>query len=104
MEGLLPQDRLGHHHHAGDPEEQDILTGDEDVAREVFHRLVFSRPAKGAERPKAGGEPCVEDVRVAPDREDQNRWILGHVVFCQACREAIKRFGLIGHFDDFGVA
>ena len=68
LERVLFQHGLGHHHHAGDPEEQDILTGDKNVAGEVFHCLIFGRPAESAERPKAGGEPCVEDVGVAPHR------------------------------------
>ncbi len=56
-----------HHHHPGDPEEDDVKAGHENVgfviARE-FRRLL--RPAQCRERPKGGGEPCVEDVRVAP--------------------------------------
>lgn len=61
------QNGLAHHHHAGDPEEQDVLACNQHVTGEVFHRVVVFGPAKRAEWPKAGGEPCVEDVRVAPN-------------------------------------
>ena len=55
-----------HHHHAGDPEEDDVEAGDENVGRVValqLRRLV--RPAEGRERPQRRGEPGVEHVLVA---------------------------------------
>ena len=49
-----------HHHHPRDPEEQDVLACDQVGGREVaFERVGFFGPAKGADRPEAGGEPCV---------------------------------------------
>ena len=55
-----------HHHHAGDPEEQDVPSGDERAGRIVlrhFRRLV--RPAQGRERPQGRAEPGVEHVGIA---------------------------------------
>src|SRR5450756_3105535 len=53
------------HHHPGDPEEQDVVAGDEH-ARRVEGAQVggIVRPAERGERPQAGGEPGVEDVGV----------------------------------------
>ena len=55
-----------HHHHAGDPEEDDVEAGDEDARRIIafqFRRLVG--PAERRERPQRRGEPSVEHVLVA---------------------------------------
>ncbi|GJE71505.1 hypothetical protein CHKEEEPN_3051 [Methylorubrum podarium] len=58
-----------HHHHPGDPEEDDVLArhqGVGGVEAGELRRLV--RPAERRERPERGGEPRVEDVGVAPNR------------------------------------
>ncbi len=58
-----------HHHHARDPEEDDVERGDEDRGRVVARELGrFLRPAQGRERPQRGGEPGVEHVFVAHER------------------------------------
>jgi hypothetical protein len=66
VEGDLVHDGELHHHHPGDPEEDDVEAGDEDGGREVFpERLGLLGPAQRADGPEAGGEPGVEDVGVA---------------------------------------
>ncbi len=58
-----------HHHHAGDPEEDDVEAGDQHVGRVVareLRRLVG--PAERRERPQGRGEPGVEHVLVALER------------------------------------
>ena len=55
-----------HHHHARDPEEDDVEAGDEHVGRVIalqLRRLVG--PAERRERPQRRGEPGVEHVLVA---------------------------------------
>ena len=63
-----------HHHHPGDPEEDDVEAGDQDVGRIValqLRRLVG--PAQGRERPQRRGEPGVEHVLVAAEGRGQPR-------------------------------
>ena len=53
------------HHHAGDPEEQDVVAGDQHgcgVKLRQFGGCV--RPTHGGERPQRRGEPGVQNVRV----------------------------------------
>lgn len=58
-------DEHAEHHHPGDPEEQDVVAGDENAGGiELFEFGGGVRPAHGGEGPQAGGEPGVEDVRV----------------------------------------
>ncbi len=69
VERLLLHEVDAHHHHPGDPEEDDVKAGDEHVGLVIageFRR--FLRPAEGGEGPEGGGEPCVEDVGVATIR------------------------------------
>ena len=57
-----------HHHHPGDPEEDDVEAGDEHARRiAVFQLRRLVRPAEGGEGPERGGKPGVEDVGIAPD-------------------------------------
>ena len=73
-----------HHHHAGNPEENDVKAGDERAGRiEPFQLRRFVGPAQGRERPQRRREPGVEHVFVAPD------------VFT---RETIAPFGIGGNF------
>src|SRR5580698_4280886 len=54
------------HHHAGDPEEDDVAARDHRVGRvEGLELRGLVRPAEGRERPQPAGEPGVEHVRVA---------------------------------------
>ena len=58
-----------HHHHPGDPEEDDVETCDQNragvIPLEVACYLIgLVRPAKGRERPQATREPCVEHILV----------------------------------------
>ena len=55
-----------HHHHPGDPEEDDVAAGDEQRGRVIAGdlRRIF-RPAEGRERPEGGREPRVEHVGIA---------------------------------------
>ena len=56
------------HHHAGDPEEDDVERRHQHGARIKFlqRRIDILRPAHRRERPQRGGEPRVEDVFVLP--------------------------------------
>ena len=66
VERLLIDHGVLHHHHSGDPEEDNIETSDQHRGGEVFRQLVrLLGPAKCADGPKAGGEPRVEDIGVA---------------------------------------
>ncbi len=59
-----------HHHHPGDPEEDDVVARHQHVAGVVagqVRRLV--RPAERAERPQRRAEPGVEDVLVLGERD-----------------------------------
>ena len=54
-----------HHHHPGNPEEDDVEAGHQNIGRVVlleFGRLVG--PAQRRERPQGGGEPGIQDVLV----------------------------------------
>mmetsp|Transcript_17815 Transcript_17815/g.30196 ORF Transcript_17815/g.30196 Transcript_17815/m.30196 type:complete len:506 (-) Transcript_17815:1701-3218(-) len=55
-----------HHHHSGHPEEEDVVAGFEQVAREEGLEVVLVAvgPAEGREREEARGEPGVENVLV----------------------------------------
>ena len=53
------------HHHPDDPEEQDVVPGDQHRGRvERLQGVGLLRPAHGRERPHPGGEPGVQHVRV----------------------------------------
>ncbi len=55
IEGDVVDDSQLHHHHPGDPEEQDVLTGDQRRGREVFRCLLGPLgPTKRADGPQAG--------------------------------------------------
>ena len=65
VEGLAVGQVEAQHHHPGDPEEDDVVARLHDRRRvepPVVGRVVG--PAEGRERPQAGAEPGVEDVRV----------------------------------------
>src|SRR5262249_56197277 len=50
------------HHHPGDPEEQDVVAGDQDRRRVEAAQVVgVLGPAQGGERPQRGGEPRGEE-------------------------------------------
>ena len=66
MERLFLEEFETHHHHAGDPEEDDVKTGDEHISGIVaaqFSRVLW--PAQSRERPQRRREPGVEHVFVA---------------------------------------
>ena len=66
VEGLLVDHGILHHHHPGDPEEDDVETGDQHGGWEVFFKLGgLLGPAQRADGPEARGEPGVEHVGVA---------------------------------------
>ena len=68
-----------HHHHAGDPEEDDVPAGDQHVGRIVaadLRRLLG--PAEGRERPQRRREPGVEHVLVANDEAFSLGSVLRH--------------------------
>ena len=58
-----------HHHHAGDPEKDDIGAGDQRRGGEIARQFIgLLGPAQGANRPEPRGEPGVKNVRVAGQR------------------------------------
>ena len=68
LEGDFLHEFAGHEHHAGDPEENDVIARDQDAGREELlniRRLIG--PAHSRERPESRAEPRIEDVRVAMD-------------------------------------
>ena len=66
VEGHFVHDGQLHHHHAGDPEEQDILPGDQHIGREIArHFRGLLGPAQRADGPEARREPCVQNIGVA---------------------------------------
>ena len=67
-EGGLAHEVVACHHHAGDPEEEDVRAGDE-VGGGVVKGEVggLLGPAEDGEGPEPGGEPGVEDVGVLVD-------------------------------------
>ena len=53
------------HHHPDDPEEEDVVAGDENTVRiELLELRRLIRPAERGERPQRRREPGVEDVGV----------------------------------------
>ncbi len=67
-EGDLPGEAQVGDDHPGDPEEDDVVAGDENVRRVVILELRgLLRPAEGGEGPEPAGEPGVEDVLILPD-------------------------------------
>ncbi len=66
LEGDLTGEMHAHHHHAGDPEEDDVEAGDQHRGRiELLQSIGFPRPAQGREGPQRRGEPGVEHVGIA---------------------------------------
>ena len=66
-----------HHHHPRDPEEDDVEAGDQHVGRVVALELRRRfGPAQGRERPERRGEPGVEHVAIARERDRacRNAW------------------------------
>ena len=69
-----------HHHHPGDPEEDDVPARDEHVGRVIalhFARVVG--PAERRERPQPRGKPGVEHVLIARDEAFALGRILRHL-------------------------
>ena len=69
MERNVVDDGELHHHHSGNPEENDVETGHQHIRREIpaqLRRLI--RPAQRSDRPKTRRKPCVENVGVAGQR------------------------------------
>ena len=70
LERHLVHEVEAHHHHPGDPEEDDVEGGDQRRRRVIMLQLgrLFG-PAQGRERPERRGEPGVEHVLVARQRD-----------------------------------
>jgi len=67
MERDLAHEMQPHHHHAGDPEENDVEAGDQHVAGIIAGKLLrLLGPSQGRKRPEPGGKPGIEHVFVAP--------------------------------------
>ena len=64
-EGLLPGQPLAQHHHARDPEEDDVVAGLHHLRRVVRPQVVRAvRPTQRGEGPQSAGEPGIEGVLV----------------------------------------
>ncbi len=62
---LVPHGVQAEHHHPRDPEEQDVVPGDQHAGRVEGPQVRgFLGPAEGGEGPQRRGEPGVEDVGV----------------------------------------
>ena len=65
VEGNLVHEVQAHHHHPGDPEEDDVETRDQNVGRVMALKLGrLVGPAQRGEGPQRGREPRVEHVFV----------------------------------------
>ncbi len=70
-----------HHHHAGDPEEDDVEGRDQHIGRIVALKLwCLVGPAQRRERPQRRGEPGVEHRLLANKERRAAGWIERHVV------------------------
>ena len=104
VERALADHGILHHHHPGDPEENDVKPSDQDGGREVFlQRFGLFGPAEGPDGPETGGKPCVEDVRIAPDRINQMRGVLIDRIIGQPLRDQMQGGGAVFDFDNCGV-
>ena len=66
------------HHHPGDPEEQDVVGGDQDTGGvEGGQVLGVAGPAERGAGPQRGGEPGVQHVRVLPPAVAGRRVLAG---------------------------
>ena len=73
LEGHLAGEVLGHHHHPGHPEEDDVVAGDQHVGRQVAGQVcaglgVVGGPAQRGEGHQGRREPGVEHVGVLGER------------------------------------
>ena len=70
LEGNPPIHEMNaHHHHPGDPEEDDIRSRDQHIAGIVFLKLRrFLRPANRGKRPKRAGKPGIQHILIARQR------------------------------------
>ena len=67
-EGNILHKFAGHEHHAGNPEENNIIARNEDARwEELLNIRSLIRPSHGRERPEGGAEPRIENVRVPMD-------------------------------------
>ena len=92
-EGDLVHEIEAHHHHPGDPEEDDVEAGDEGARRIIARELRrLLRPAERREGPERRGKPGVEHVFVARER---------HAIAAFGARRGKRRFFRLF---DIGVA
>ena len=65
LERLLSHLLVSGEDHTDHPEEDDIITGYQDIGRiEILQILGLLRPAQGLKRPQCGGEPGIEGVLI----------------------------------------
>ena len=82
-----------HHHHAGDPEEQDVPAGDQHAGRVVLRQLRrLVGPAERRERPQRRAEPGVEHVGIALQRRRPCRSASRASAFASSSDRATKTF------------
>ena len=64
--GFFAHHRILHHHHAGDPEKDDIKACDQDACGKVFsERFSVFGPAQSADGPQPRGEPRIQHIWIA---------------------------------------
>ena len=65
LEGLLSHLLVSGEDHTDDPEEDDIITGYQDIGRiKILQILGLLRPAQGLKRPQCGGKPGIQRIGI----------------------------------------
>ena len=65
LERLLSHLLVSGEDHTDNPEEDDIITGYQDIGRiEILQILGLLRPAQGLKRPQCGGEPGIQRIGI----------------------------------------
>ena len=96
-EGRLAGELQGHHDHAGDPEEDDVVAGHQGIRGvEALEILGLPRPAQGGKGPQSGGEPGVQHIRVLGQRRLRPQLRLAPRLRFAAADMGIARFVVVG--------
>ena len=65
LERLLSHLLVSGEDHTDNPEEDDIITGYQDIGRiEILQILGLLRPSQSLKRPQCGGKPCIQGIGI----------------------------------------